>query len=274
VNLTIALAVIAASLFALAWTFQRRLMYFPFAGVPPPAEVGLDGAVPVSFDTSDGVTLGGWFVPGAGSPARFTVLVFNGNAGNRSFRAPLARALRALDLNVLLFDYRGFGDNPGTATEAGLREDARAALRFLSQRSDVDPTRVVLFGESLGSAVAIGLAMDHPPAALILRSPFTSMTELGTLHYPILPVRWLLRDRYPSIERIQQVSCPLLVIAGDSDSIVPPEQSRRLYDAAASHPKTFVMVKHADHNDEALLAGGDMINAIDLFLQGLDGKTR
>jgi uncharacterized protein len=272
-RVVVALVVTIVVFVALAWLFQRRLMYFPFGGVPAPGEVGLADALPVTFNTADGVTLHGWFVP-SHQPARFTVLVFNGNAGNRGFRAPLAAALRKLDLHVLLFDYRGFGDNPGTPTEAGLMEDARAARRFLLGRSDVDPQRLVYFGESLGSSVAIGLGVEQPAAALILRSPFTSMVDLGQVHYPLLPVRWLLRDRYASIDRIGQVSCPLLVIAGDRDRIVPPEQSRRIYEAAAE-PKTLVMLPHVDHNDAALVRGPAMIAAIDRFLkkEGLGVKN-
>jgi fermentation-respiration switch protein FrsA (DUF1100 family) len=272
VNLLVTLAVMAVVCLILMWAFQRRMMYFPFGDVPSPGEVGLPDASPVTFTTADGLTLHAWFVPSRQEPARFTVLVFNGNAGNRSFRAPLAAALRALGLNVLVFDYRGFGNNPGTPTEAGLLADARGALDYLRTRADrqrqadVDPARIVYFGESLGSGVAVALAVEHPPAALILRSPFTSMTDLGQLHYPLLPVRWLLRDRYASIDRIGQLSCPLLVIAGERDTIVPADYSRRLYDSARG-AKTLLMLPGADHNDEALLAGRAMIEAIDEFLR-------
>jgi fermentation-respiration switch protein FrsA (DUF1100 family) len=126
----------------------------------------------------------------------------------------------------------------------------------------------VYFGESLGTAVAVSLAVEHPPAALILRSPFTSMADVGQHHYPFLPVRLLLRDRFASIDRIQRIRAPLLVIAGDRDRIVPIDNSRRLYDAAAA-PKTLLVVPDADHNDHALLAGDEMIGAIARFLQPL-----
>lgn len=142
------------------------------------------------------------------------------------------------------------GDN----ARVGLGLDARAARRNLLSRPDVNVDRLVYFGESLGSAVAVELAVEHPPAALVLRSPFTSMTDVGAHHYRMLPVRLLLRDRYSTIDRIARVRCPLLVIAGDADAIVPPEQSRHVHDAARS-PKTFVVVAGADHNDAALNAG-------------------
>ena len=140
-------------------------------------------------------------------------MVFNGNAGNRAYRVPLALALRRHNVAMLLFDYRGYGGNPGTPTEMGLAADARAARTYLLGRLDVDSARIVYFGESLGSAVAIALAVENPPAALILRSPFTSLADLGQFHYPLLPVRWLLRDRFASIDRMRQVPCLLLVIA-------------------------------------------------------------
>jgi fermentation-respiration switch protein FrsA (DUF1100 family) len=135
-------------------------------------------------------------------------------------------------------------------------------------RSDVDASRLVYLGESLGAAVAIDLAVAHPPAALILRSPFTSMADVGQHHYPFLPVRLLLRDRFPSIDRIHLVRSPLLVLAGARDRIVPIQQSRRLY-TAAPDPKTIVIVPEADHNDYELLAGDEMIRAITRFLQPL-----
>ena len=121
------------------------------------------------------------------------------------------------------------------------------------------------FGESLGAAVAVGLAVERPPAALILRSPFTSLPDVGALHYPWLPVRWLLTDRYPSIERIGSVHVPVMVIAGDRDDIVPEALSRRLYDAA-NEPKRYVLVPGAGHNDPELQDGRQMLAEIDGFL--------
>lgn len=247
------------------WAFQRHLLYIPFGHVSSPATVGLPQAEEVTFPAEDGLTLAGWFVPGGTRPAPFTVLVFNGNAGNRSFRAPLALALAKAGLSVFLFDYRGYGGNGGRPSEAGLAADARGARAYLEQRGDVDARSIVYFGESLGSGVAVALALERSPLLLILRSPYTSMAELGQYHYPFLPVRRLLWDRYPSIERIGQIRCPLLVIAGDRDSIVPPRQSLRLFDAAPE-PKRLVMVPGADHNDYALLAGDLLIEEVVRFL--------
>jgi fermentation-respiration switch protein FrsA (DUF1100 family) len=261
-------AVVAVAVVALLlalWATQRRMMYFPIADVPTPGSVGVQDVEEVTFGTADGLRLSAWFFPVVAGAPRATVLVFNGNAGNRAYRAPLAAALRRRGLQVLLLDYRGYGGNAGAPTEKGLAADARAARRYLSGRSDVDEARVVYFGESLGAAVAIALAAETPPAALILRSPFTSMADIGEHHYPWLPVQRLIRDRYASFDLIHRIRCPLLVIAGERDRIVPVEYSRRLYEAAGGE-KTFVSLPDADHNDYELLAGDRMIEAIARFL--------
>lgn len=256
---------VATGLIALLWTQQRRLIYFPSSGPGPAAATALPGGRDVVVPTDDGIRLGAWYFPGRPGPA---VLVCNGNAGDRSMRAPLAAALHRMGLSVLLFDYRGYGGNPGRPSEAGLTADAVAAQRWLAGQPGVDPDRIVYFGESLGAAVAVGLAVQRPPAALVLRSPFTSLADVGAVHYPWLPVRRLLLDRYPSIERIAAVRAPLLVVAGDRDDIVPAGLSERLYDAAAE-PKRYVVVPGAGHNDPELLDGRRMLDAVQRFLSEL-----
>ena len=268
VTLASVVVIVFAAFIALVWMLQRRLIYFPIGGVPRPADVGLPQAEEVTFATRDGLQLHGWFVAasreaGAVPP---TVLVFNGNAGHRGYRAPLAAALQRHGLQVLLFDYRGYGDNPGIPSESGLASDSRAARAYVTGRPDVDPSRLVYFGESLGSAVAVDLAAESPPAALVLRSPFTSLAEIGSHHYPFLPVRMLLRDRFPSIDTVRRIRSPLLVIAGVRDSIVPLAHSQRLHDAATG-PKELLVLPDADHNDYELLAGPEMIEGIVGFLR-------
>ena len=263
VLLTVGIA--AVGIVLLAWMFQRRLIYFPSGDVPAPSQVGLTHVEEVQFPTADGLTLNGWFIKSTASVPASTVVVFNGNAGHRAYRAPLAIALQEHGVQVLLFDYRGYGDNEGTPTEAGLRADARAVRSYVVGRGDVDAARLVYFGESLGSAVAVALAAEHPPAGLVLRSPFTSLVDVGQLHYPFLPVQLLLRDRFAAIDDIRRVDCPVLVIAGDRDRVVPLPESRRLYDAMPS-PKELVILA-GDHNDIELLAGDDMIAAIVRFLR-------
>jgi fermentation-respiration switch protein FrsA (DUF1100 family) len=258
-------AVIALLVVALAWAFQRRLIYLAGPGPVPSAAAVLPGAEDVSFRTEDGLRLPGWFVPARGRGTGGAVLVLNGNAGDRSDRAPLAEELARSGLSVLLFDYRGYGGSPGHPSEAGLAMDARAARNYLAARPGVRPDSIAYFGESLGAAVAIGLALEHPPAALVLRSPFTTLVDVGRLHYPFLPVRWLLKDRFDSIGRVGAVRCPLLIVAGGADDIVPPEQSRRLYEAARE-PKRYVEIAGASHNDWALLAGRPLLKATVAFI--------
>lgn len=257
---------------ALLWLGQRRLIYIPYVGVPTPASQGLSRAEEVSFTTDDGVTLHGWFVPGDSTPARFTMIMFNGNAGHRGMRAPVAAEFSRHGIATLLFDYRGYGDNAGRPTETGLTQDARAALLYLKTRTDVDTSRIVYFGESLGAAVALRLATEtSAPFALVLRSPFTSLTDIGRHHYPYLPVRWMLREKYPSLERARSVSSPTLVIVGEQDRIIPAEHSRRLYAAIASE-KRLVEIAGADHNDEALFVGSELMQAVLDFVTNLDRR--
>jgi fermentation-respiration switch protein FrsA (DUF1100 family) len=264
-----AMVAVVLVLAALAWLFQRRLIYLPTPGKVPPAPIVLHAGQDVAFDTADGLRLAGWFVPAAAGQGRATVLVLNGNAGNRAARAPLAAELSRAGLSVLLVDYRGYGGNPGSPSESGLLADARAARAYLAARGDVDPARLVYFGESLGAAVAVRLALEWPPMALVLRSPFTSLADVGRVHYPFLPVGLLLRDRYASIEQVGGLRCPVLVVAGDRDGIVPWEQSRRLAEAIAG-PQRFVLVPGADHNDLELLAGRRLIDEAARFVADAD----
>jgi fermentation-respiration switch protein FrsA (DUF1100 family) len=251
----VAVAMIAT--IGLLWVFQRSLIYLPTQSVPePPVDV-----VEVSYDTEDGLTLTAWLLES--EPGRGAVVVFNGNAGNRSHRVPLAWALSDLGFTVLLTDYRGYGGNPGSPSEEGLARDARAALDFMLDRYRDSP--LIYFGESLGAGVAIGLATKHPPEAMILRSPFISLPDLAAVHYWWLPSSLLLKDKYLNTQRIATVDAPVLVIAGTEDSIVPPAQSRAVYEAA-EEPKELVMVGGAGHNHPELLDGSEMIEGIGEFL--------
>jgi pimeloyl-ACP methyl ester carboxylesterase len=236
----------------LLWTFQRRLIYLP-QGTPGPVPAG---AREVELDTADGLRLGGWFFPGDdGAPA---VLVANGNGGNRGLRTPLAEALQEHGFSVLLFDYRGYAGNPGSPSEEGLALDVRAARSFLIREVG---DRLLYYGESLGCAVVTELATAHPPAALVLRSPFTDLAAAGRVHFPFLPVRLLLRDSYPVEEQIARVHVPTTVVYGTADTIIPPAQSRAVARAAADLHR-LVAVRGADHNDLALLDGPELIDAV------------
>jgi len=253
-------AAVIAVVIAGGWLVQRRLIYFP-AGKPPPVETVLPGAEEVSFTTDDGIELAGWYLPAPDEVA--VAIVFNGNAGNRADRAGIAERLAARGISTLLFDYRGYGGNGGHPTESGLLRDALAARAFVAERSSAP---VVYLGESLGSGVAVALAVEQPPDALVLRSPFTSLVDVGKEHYPFLPVGWLLKDTYPSIDRIGGLDVPLLVVAGSDDEVVPIGLSRRLFDAAGE-PKEIYVVDGARHNDAALTASDDLVDVVAGFVR-------
>lgn len=263
-GLLVALSVVLASALGL-WALQRRLIYFPDRGHPSLDVMG-PGWEEVSYETADGLALRAWYR--ASEPGRPVVVVFSGNAGNRADRASLGSGLAAHGLGVLLTDYRGFGGNPGHPTEEGLAADARAAVAFVRDRATGSPP--VYFGESLGAAVAIELASVDPPAVLVLRSPFTSLAEVGRVHYPWLPVGSMLKDGYPSDERIGSVLIPTMVVAGDADSTVPIAQSREIC-AAAPGCRQLLVIPRADHNDPALVAGSHVIDEVATFVSRATG---
>lgn len=235
---------------------QRRLIYLPSGDLPPPP----NDVDTVAITTEDGIELSLWIVGTEANPLA-TIVVFNGNAGNRSDRLPLARSLTTAGFDVVLFDYRGYGDSPGSPSQTGLESDARAVGQYVHSRSD---RPVIYFGESLGAAVAVGLATERALDGLVLRSPFTSLADVGQAHYPFLPVGLLLRDRWEVVEPLEKLDVPVLVIAGDHDSIVPISQSREVYEAAPT-PKDLVVVEGANHNDPELTGGPGIGQAINAF---------
>jgi len=246
---------ISVAVLALLWFGQRKLIYFP-THHPGPVPTGMSE---VSFETSDGLRLAGWLAPPA-LPERSNgmgVLVANGNGGDRSHRVPLAHALNRFGFTVLLFDYRGYGGNPGSPSESGLFKDIRGAFAYLE--SLFESRKIILFGESLGSAVVTDLATEHTVGGLVLRSPFTDLASVGAEHYPFLPVRLLLRDRFPLLDKISAVKSPIAVVYGTADSVVPPSHSAEVARKAGVTP---VVVEGADHNDRILLDGPPVIDAI------------
>ena len=192
-------------------------------------------------------------MPPAGPDRGFAVLVAPGNAGHRGDRRPLGESLARAGLTVLLLEYRGYGGNPGRPTEAGLALDARAGLAHLIG-AGFTADRIVYFGESLGAAVVGELAAEHPPGGLVLRSPFVDLPSVGAHHYPVLPVRLLLRDRYPLARHVSQFAGPTTVLYGTADTVVPPAQSRTVAERAAGEVRV-VTVDGADHNDPVLSHG-------------------
>ncbi len=252
----VTVVVIGAGLFALVWLGQRRLIYFPDTGSPrPPAD-----AREVTLETSDGLRLSAWQVAPTAPDRGLAVLFAPGNGGNRAGRMVLARELASVGLTVLLLDYRGYGGNPGRPSEDGLARDVRAGLAYLSE-AGFGPDRIIYFGESLGSAVVAELATELAPAGLVLRSPFVDLASVGAHHYPVLPVRALLRDRFPVATNVERVTAPTVVIYGSADTIVPPDQSREVADRAAGIVRVIV-VDGADHNDPELAQGPNVIDPL------------
>lgn len=260
--LRIALVVAAIGLVLLGalWIFQRHLIYLPDNSAVPPATTQLPGARDISLTTNDRLELGAWFVPATATPRGITVLIANGNGGNRADRAPLAAALRAEGFDVLLFDYRGYGGNPGTPTEAGLAHDVRAARAYLVDELGTPPARIIYFGESLGCGVVSELAVEHPPGALLLRSPFTDLAAAARAQLPLVPARLLLWDEFPVVENVRTIDVPTTVVLGERDSIVPPQQSRDV--ASASPHADIVEVPGANHNDDIMFDGREVVGAV------------
>lgn len=249
------------------WLVQRRMIYFPDRAPVPPAATILPGGEDVVLHTSDGLRLTAWLFRPTGPNRNIAVLVAPGNAGNRLGRVPLARALVAAGYTVLLMDYRGYGGNPGRPSEPAIARDVRAA-RSVLLGDGFTPDRIVYFGESLGAAVATELATDLPPAGLVLRSPFVDLAAVGRHHYPVLPVRMMLRDRYPVSALIGGVTAPTAVIYGTADSVVPPSQSRDVA-ARARNLTRVIAVGGADHNDPAFLDGAPVVDAINEVAGGV-----
>ncbi len=236
---------------AMLWALQRQLIYFPDRAPVPPATDVIAGARDVTLHTADGLELGAWFVPAAGpADTGMAVLVAPGNGGNRAGRAGFADELSRRGLAVLLMDYRGYGGNPGDPSEDGLAYDADAAAEALKELG-YPAQRTLHFGESLGSGVVAALQARHPPAGIVLRSPFTELADVGAHHYPWLPVRGLLRDRFPVVEHLAISDVPVTIIYGDRDSVVPSELSATVADHAPSLAERVVLAD-ADHNDPVM----------------------
>jgi uncharacterized protein len=247
----VVVVLLVGTVVAVLWALQRQLIYFPDSTAVPPAQDVIVGARDVTLRTADGLELGAWFVPAAGQvDTGMAVLVAPGNGGNRAGRAGFAQELSGRGLAVLLMDYRGYGGNPGRPSQDGLAADADAAIRALNELG-YPPRRTLYFGESLGTGVVAALQARQPPAGVVLRSPFTDLADVGAHHYPWMPVRVLLRDRFPVVEHLATNDVPVTVIYGDRDSVVPTVLSARVADQAPSLAERLV-IPGADHNDPVM----------------------
>jgi len=238
--------------------WQRRLLYVPEFDRPDVSVTGVAKAREMTVRTEDGLDLLAWFAPPADA-TQPVVLYLHGNGGHIGYRAPRLAAMSNLGWGVLLLEYRGFGGNPGAPTEAGLYQDARAGYAAL-RATGCRPQQIVLWGESLGSGVAVRLASEMEVGSVLLESPYTSITAIGQKRFPFVPVSWLLRDRFDLIGRIGAVRAPVLVMTGGRDSIVPPAMGRAVF-AAANEPKVFWLAPDADHNDLAAAGAFDAVRA-------------
>ena len=245
----------------LLWLFQRRLIYLPAGGpVESPTGAPFEMLEDVRIETSDGVTLHAWYLPGSKAGS---ILVFHGNAGHRGHRIGLMLALHRLGYGVLIPDYRGYGGSAGSPSEAGFYLDAVASRDWLAARA---PGPLVYLGNSIGTGVAVELALRHPPSALVLRSGFDSLGAVGQSVYPLFPVRLLIRDKYESIKKIGRIRAPLLAVHGMSDRIIPPARGKALYDAAAE-PKRWLPLEGVGHNDLEMVAGARYFETLGRFLE-------
>lgn len=259
-----------AALVGFVYLVQDKLVYFPGIGrelIASPASLGLQYE-DVWLETEDAERLHAWWIPVAG--ARGAVLLFHGNAGNISHRIEYARMFRTLGYSTLLVDYRGYGRSTGTPSEEGTYRDALASWRWLTERRGLAAGELVLFGESLGGAVACWLAARQRPRALVLASTFTSVPDLGSEVYRFLPVRLMSRFRYDNRACLADVEAPVLVIHSPADDIVPFAHGQKLF-AAAREPKAFLEIA-GGHNDGFVFMRAEWVNSLGAWLKRVEQK--
>jgi hypothetical protein len=250
----------------LAYAFQDQLLFQPGRRLTEtPDRAGMDYET-VRLETADEETLHGWWIPapGGADDARGTLLFFHGNAGTISGRVGNVRQFHDLGLNVLIVDYRGYGESTGTPSEQGLYRDAEAVWRHATEARGIAPSDLVLFGRSMGGGPAAWLAARTEPAAVILESTFTNVPDVAAHHYPFLPVRALATNAFDTLARVDEFGAPLLVIHSRSDEIVPFELGRRIYEAAPE-PKQFLEIE-GSHNNGWRVSAPRYTRALDRFL--------
>jgi len=254
-------------LVVLVYFMQGRMVYL--AEVPgrtltmTPADVGLTYQ-DVSIETTDGVTLHGWFIAGQSSQV---LLFFHGNAGNISHRLDSIWQFQSLGLSILIIDYRGYGQSAGRTTEMGMYRDADAAWRYLIESRGIVANDIVIFGRSLGGSVASRLASENQPLALIVESSFTSIPDIAQDLYPWLPARWLSRLNHATREYVRDVRCPILVIHSRDDEIIPFRHGETIF-ASANEPRTLLTLR-GGHNDAFLIDESVYVEGLRTFLNGL-----
>jgi len=247
------------------FAFQPRQVYFPDRVLlTDPSSVGLDFEN-VSLKTEDGIKLSAWYIPS--ESARGVILFCHGNAGNISHRLESIQIFNRLGLDVLIFDYRGYGQSEGKPTEVGTYMDSEAAWQYLVEERQVSPSSIIVFGRSLGGAVAAWLSHRHTPGALILEATFTSAIDMAAKMYPYLPVRLLSRFNYNTADYLAEINCPVLIVHSPEDEIMPFSHGKQLFEIA-KEPKEFLEIT-GTHNEGFLTSGELYENGLNAFLGSL-----
>ncbi len=247
------------------YAMQDKMLFYPtFQIETTPAQSGL-AFEDVYFETEDGVKLHAWYIP-VDTPTA-TLIFCHGNGGNISHRIESIEQFHALNLSVFIFDYRGYGNSEGKISEEGTYLDAAAAWTYLTTEKQIAPDNIISFGRSLGGGIASWLAVNRQVKALILESTFTSISDVGKSHYPIIPVKLISRYDYNSIEKVEQLTLPKLFIHSRTDEIVPFKLGRKLFERA-SEPKEFLEIS-GGHNDGYLMSHESYIKTMRQFLDSV-----
>ena len=246
----------------LLYLFQPNFVYFPRSEIDYTPDMAGLAYEDIYFKTDDDIELNGWFIPAEG--ARKTLLFFHGNGGNISHRLDSLKIFHELGLSVFIIDYRGYGQSQGTTSEKGTYRDAEAAWQFLTETRGIIDKDIIIFGRSVGGAIATWLASQHTPKMLILESSFTSVMDMAKHYYPYLPTQLLTRIKYAAIDRIEDIQCPVLISHSQTDEIVPYEFGRALFEKAQT-PKVFLELK-GGHNDGFIATGHAYIQGLDNFI--------
>ncbi|MCK4995128.1 MAG: alpha/beta hydrolase [Candidatus Omnitrophica bacterium] len=264
-RILIPILIFSVFMFAYLKYFERKGIYYPTKEIEfTPIDAGLKYE-DVFFNTDDGLKLNGWFIP-AEDP-RGTLLFCHGNAGNISHRIEIIKVFNKLNLNVFIFDYRGYGRSQGSPAEEGLYRDAQAAYKYVVSRKNINKGAIVIYGKSIGANVAIDLASNVTVAALISESGFSSSYDMGRELFPYLPVKWIISIKYDALTKIKNITIPKLIIHSQDDEIVPFKLGKKLFEAAPQ-PKEFYQMQ-GGHNDAFFMAMEEYSSKIDNFLSKL-----
>ena len=256
------LIVIYVGITVVVYFYQRKLLYHPFS-----AEITGEGLIhnfeTINFKTSDNFVLKGWFH--LKNSNKKTILFLHGNAGNLDNRIDKLNSLGSMDINFLIISWRGYSGNPGNPSEAGLYKDVLGGIKWLNEKG-ISNDQIILYGESLGTAIATEVGQNENFAGIILEAPFTSMVDMGQKIYPIFPVKFLLKDKYESKNKIKNIKSPILIMHGEADKIVPFRMGKKMFELA-NEPKYSYFSKYDDHMMEF---NKDLINSINLFIKSLN----